>query len=71
MFTSSDGQTIQGWLGLPDGAGPFPTVLETHGGPHAVAIEHFSAWSQAWLDHGFAYLTINYRSSENKLEIQD
>jgi dipeptidyl aminopeptidase/acylaminoacyl peptidase len=32
-FTSSDGQRIQGWLGLPDGEGPFPTVLETHGGP--------------------------------------
>ena len=25
IFTSSDGQEIQAWLGLPDGDGPFPT----------------------------------------------
>ena len=26
-FLSSDGKTIQGWLALPDGQGPFPTIL--------------------------------------------
>ena len=62
-FLSSDGQEIQAWLGLPDGEGPFPTILDTHGGPHAVATESFSPRSQTWLDHGFAYLTINYRGS--------
>jgi dipeptidyl aminopeptidase/acylaminoacyl peptidase len=62
-FISSDGQEIQGWLGLPEGEGPFPTILETHGGPHAVMPEVFFSESQAWLDHGFAYLTINYRGS--------
>jgi dienelactone hydrolase len=62
-FTSSDGQEIQGWLGLPHGEGPFPTILHTHGGPHAVMTEAFSAESQAWLDHGFAFLTINFRGS--------
>lgn len=62
-FTSSDGQTIQGWLGLPEGAGPFPAILKTHGGPFEVETERFSPESQAWLDHGFAYLTINYRGS--------
>lgn len=62
-FTSSDGQAIQGWLAVPEGEGPFPTILETHGGPTAVQAEVFSARSQAWLDHGFAFLTINYRGS--------
>jgi dipeptidyl aminopeptidase/acylaminoacyl peptidase len=62
-FRSSDGQEIQGWLGLPDDDGPFPTILETHGGPTAVTTESFSPQSQAWLDHGFAFLTINYRGS--------
>jgi len=62
-FPSSDGQIIQGWLATPDGNGPFPTVLETHGGPEAVEGNFFSPSSQAWLDHGFAYLTINYRGS--------
>jgi dipeptidyl aminopeptidase/acylaminoacyl peptidase len=63
IFTSSDGQEIQGWLGLPDGDGPFPTILHMHGGPEAVMTEVFSPMSQCWLDHGFAYLTINYRGS--------
>jgi dipeptidyl aminopeptidase/acylaminoacyl peptidase len=62
-FASSDGQPIQGWLGVPDGVGPFPTILEMHGGPQAVTREYFSPTSQAWLDNGFAYLTINYRGS--------
>ncbi len=62
-FTSSDAQVIQGWLGLPDGAGPYPTILHTHGGPTAVMTEAFLPSSQAWLDHGFAFLTINYRGS--------
>jgi dienelactone hydrolase len=62
-FASSDGQEIQGWLGVPDGQGPFPTILDTHGGPEAVMPEVFSPEGQAWLDHGFAYLTINYRGS--------
>jgi len=62
-FTSPDRQAIQGWLGLPDGQGPFPTILETHGGPTAVTTEQFSPGAQAWIDHGFAFLSINYRGS--------
>ncbi len=62
-FTSSDGQAIQGWLAVPEGEGPFPTILETHGGPTAATTETFSPDSQVWLDHGFAFLSINYRGS--------
>ncbi|HVP40559.1 MAG TPA: prolyl oligopeptidase family serine peptidase [Candidatus Krumholzibacteriaceae bacterium] len=62
-FPSSDGQEIQGWLATPKGTGPFPTILETHGGPTAAQFNAFYPQSQAWLDHGFAYLTINYRGS--------
>jgi dipeptidyl aminopeptidase/acylaminoacyl peptidase len=62
-FPSNDGQIIQGWLALPEGKGPFPTILETHGGPTSVMTEVYHANSQAWLDHGFAFLTINYRGS--------
>lgn len=62
-FPSSDGESIQGWLALPDGEGPFPTILEMHGGPEAATLESFDPGSQCWLDHGFAFLTINYRGS--------
>jgi len=62
-FASSDGQMIQGWMGQPEGPGPFPTILHTHGGPEAVTTEVYGPGSQAWMDHGFAILTINYRGS--------
>ena len=62
-FKSSDGETIQGWLALPEGTGPFPTILHTHGGPETQTVEYFMPNSQAWLDHGFAWLAINYRGS--------
>ncbi len=62
-FQSSDGQEIQCWFATPDGLGPFPTILETHGGPSAAQFNVFSPRSQIWIDHGFAYATINYRGS--------
>lgn len=63
QFISADGQVIQGWLGLPDGKGPFPTILHTHGGPEVQTTDSYIPSSQAWLDHGFAFLAINYRGS--------
>jgi dienelactone hydrolase/PAS domain-containing protein len=63
MFSSTDGEQIQGWLCVPEGEGPFPTILETHGGPTAVAVEAFDPACQAWVDHGFAFVSINYRGS--------
>ncbi|MBO0793909.1 MAG: S9 family peptidase [Ktedonobacteraceae bacterium] len=62
-FRSSDGTEIQGWLGLPEGTGPFPTILSVHGGPLVVERETYDPDAQAWLDHGYAYATINYRGS--------
>jgi dipeptidyl aminopeptidase/acylaminoacyl peptidase len=62
-FPSSDGIMIQGWLCLPEGKGPFPTILETHGGPTAVQGSGFNPGAQAWVDHGFAFLSINYHGS--------
>ena len=45
-FPSTEGAQIQGWLATPNGEGPFPTILETHGGPTAVMSEVFSARAQ-------------------------
>jgi dipeptidyl aminopeptidase/acylaminoacyl peptidase len=62
-FNSSDGSRIQAWLMTPAGKGPFPTVVHTHGGPTAVQTESYSPAAQAWVEHGFAYFSINYRGS--------
>ena len=62
-LTSENGDTIQGWLAVPEGEGPFPTILETHGGPTWVMSSLFSPVAQCWLDHGFAYFSLNYHGS--------
>lgn len=62
-FPSTDGTPIQAWLGVPEGDPPFPVVLETHGGPTAATFATFHPQAQAFLDHGFAVLSVNYRGS--------
>jgi dienelactone hydrolase len=62
-FPSSDGQIIQAWLSVPEGEGPFPLIFHTHGGPEFAMADMFNPGSQAWLDHGFAFVTVNYRGS--------
>jgi dipeptidyl aminopeptidase/acylaminoacyl peptidase len=59
----SAGIDIQGWLLRPEGDGPWPTVLYTHGGPTSVAGPMFSPICSAWFDAGFAVASINYRGS--------
>ncbi len=62
-YSSSDGQEVQAWLAVPEGIGPFPALIEVHGGPQTVQANGYHPESQAWLDHGFAYLCPNYRGS--------
>ena len=62
-FVSSDGTPVQAWLATPPGTGPFPTIVEMHGGPHFAVTDTFNPIAQAWLDHGFAFCSINFRGS--------
>ena len=62
QFTSSDGTPVQGWLCVPEGEGPFPTILSVHGGPHDAVLETFGLGS-LWAENGCAWLTVNYRGS--------
>jgi dienelactone hydrolase len=60
---TQDGATVQGWLVTPVGPGPFPTIVHVHGGPESNAADSFLPVGQAWVDHGFAFFTLNYRGS--------
>ncbi len=62
-FKSSDGETVQAWLSTPEGRGPFPAVIHLHGGPETQTVEYYMPNAQAFLDHGFAWLSVNYRGS--------
>jgi dipeptidyl aminopeptidase/acylaminoacyl peptidase len=64
VVTSADGTEAQLWVGVPpDVAGPVPMVLEVHGGPNWVTVDHYDPGAQAWLDAGFAFASLNYRGS--------
>ncbi len=63
LFTAASGDIVQGWLAVPEGDGPFPTILHTHGGPSAVMSAEFAPGAQCWLDHGFAFFSVNYHGS--------
>jgi dipeptidyl aminopeptidase/acylaminoacyl peptidase len=60
---SMNGAIVQGWLTTPVGDGPFPTILDVHGGPQGHESNRFFPGAQAWVDRGFAHLTLNYRGS--------
>lgn len=62
-YQSGDGTPIQAWLVTPEGDAPFPTIVHTHGGPSSVMTDSYSPAIQAWVDHGFAVFSINYRGS--------
>ncbi|MFK0239256.1 alpha/beta hydrolase family protein [Microbacterium sp. NPDC090281] len=63
LVTSADGTRVQLWSGRPAGRELLGTVLEIHGGPMLVAVDHYNPSAQAWLDAGFAYASLNYRGS--------
>ena len=63
VFKASDGAEVEGWVLLPEGRGPYPAVLEVHGGPktsygHAFMFEFYYLLSQ-----GFAVIFTNPRGS--------
>jgi dipeptidyl aminopeptidase/acylaminoacyl peptidase len=62
-FENPQGDRIQGWLIRPEGEEPFPTVVSVHGGPEYHTTDAFDARRQAFVDHGYAVLLVNYRGS--------
>jgi dipeptidyl aminopeptidase/acylaminoacyl peptidase len=61
---TTDGAAAHGWLATPEGSGPFPTILNVHGGPQAHELDRFFPDAQAWVDRGFAFFALNYRGSD-------
>ena len=54
---------IHGFLAEPAGPRPRPTIFHVHGGPSYHDADSFSPRVQAWVDHGFAVVLVNYRGS--------
>jgi dipeptidyl aminopeptidase/acylaminoacyl peptidase len=66
-YASKDGTMIEGWLLAPHGfranAGPYPLVVNNHGGPHSAVGYSFDFKNQYLAANGYFVLTVNFRSS--------
>ncbi|HEY4938552.1 MAG TPA: prolyl oligopeptidase family serine peptidase [Actinomycetota bacterium] len=54
---------VHGFWVAPPGPPPHPTIFWVHGGPAAHDRDAFSPRVQAWVDHGYAVVLVNYRGS--------
>ena len=75
QWRSTDGVEVEGWVYLPEGRGPFPTLTFVHGGPTIVAGNRFAPYSfapynllwphafAAYAARGIAVFLPNYRGT--------
>ena len=61
--TGRDGYPVHGWIAAPDGEGPFPVILQIHGGPFASYGVHLFDETQVLVDAGYAVVYSNPRGS--------
>jgi dipeptidyl aminopeptidase/acylaminoacyl peptidase len=55
---------VRGFVALPGGGATAPPgIVLLHGGPAAHDVDGFSPEVQAWVDHGFAVVLVNYSGS--------
>ncbi len=62
-YSDADVDAVHIFVAQPPKAGPHPTYFFIHGGPECMTSDAFSPTVQAWVDHGFAVILVNYRGS--------
>ena len=62
-YRDHDVDGVHVFVAEPPGKAPHPTLFMIHGGPEAADRDSFSPTVQAWVDHGFAVVCLNYRGS--------
>jgi dienelactone hydrolase len=63
FFENPRRERIQGFVVTPEGDAPFPTIVSVHGGPGWHHSDGFDEGTQAYVDHGYAVVLVNYRGS--------
>src|SRR5207248_5938319 len=68
-WPARDGLGIQGLLCLPEGSGPYPLILQVHGGPVSSFRNRWLLgydWVPLWVSRGFAVFNVNPRGSTGR-----
>jgi dipeptidyl aminopeptidase/acylaminoacyl peptidase len=60
---SFDGREVPAFLFQPEGPGPFPAIIDVHGGPTAQSLRQFAAYRSYFVSKGYAVLVPNVRGS--------
>jgi dienelactone hydrolase len=64
MLRSRNDHPLAAYLTRPTGAGPWPLVVEVHGGPWSGRHRwKLDASAQQWAERGYATLTVNFRGT--------
>jgi dipeptidyl aminopeptidase/acylaminoacyl peptidase len=63
-YEARDGVSVEAYLTLPKGEGPFPTIIHPHGGPGARDFSGFDYWTAYFTSKGYAVLRPNFRGSQ-------
>jgi len=58
-----NGDQVHGFVATPEGTGPFPILMDVHGGPNWLYMDTWMPDVQAFVDHGIAVAMVNYRGS--------
>ena len=62
-FRDLDVDGVHVFVAEPETKAPHPTIFVVHGGPTSHDQDAFYPGVQAWVDHGFAVVLVNYRGS--------
>lgn len=62
-ITGRDGYPVHGWVAAPSGPGPFPVILQIHGGPYSSYGVSLFDETQVLVDAGYAVVYANPRGS--------
>jgi dipeptidyl aminopeptidase/acylaminoacyl peptidase len=63
QYEARDGTPLAGFLTIPKGEPPYPTVVMPHGGPHVLEVVLFDEWAQMLANNGYLVVQPQYRMS--------
>jgi len=64
QYKARDGEDLAGFITLPKGKPPYPTVVMPHGGPHVHEIVLYDEWAQMLANNGYMVVQPQFRMSQ-------